>query len=505
LDFINHLYLSLNIACEPINLIVCFVGVLIGTLVGVLPGIGTTAAMSLLLPTTYNLTPAQSIIMLAGIYYGTAYGGSTTSILLNVPGEGTSMITCLDGYPMAKAGRAGPALGISAFGSFIAGTYAIIVTMLLGPPLASMAIKFGPPEIVALTFLGLTLVAYLGSGSMTKALMMAAFGLLLGTIGLDVIAGTERYTLSIMRLRDGVGLIPIMMGLFGVAEVLSTIETSMKQGEIFQTRVKELLPTRQDWRDSSGPIVRGSVVGYFLGIIPGGGGLLASLMSYAIEKKVSKHPDRFGKGTIEGVAGPESANNSGAGGAFVPLLTMGIPCNVVMAVLMGAFMIHGVSPGPLLINEHPDIFWGVLGSMYVGNVMLLVINLPLIGLWVKFLRIPYRFLFPLILLFCVIGAYSLENSTWDVGVMTLFGVLGYLMKKCGYPAAPLVMALVLGPMFEVALRQSLVMSNASLVIFFSRPISATIMAVSILIVVSPVALRLIGKVRPGRLKQEEDY
>lgn len=505
MDFLSNLYLAFNIALEPINLLVCFIGVFIGTLTGVLPGIGTTAAISLLLPTTFTMTPTQSIIMLAGIYYGAMYGGSTTSILLNVPGEGTSMITCLDGYPMAKAGRAGPALGISAFGSFIAGTFSILMLMIIAPVLAGVALKFGPPEYVALTFLGLTLVTYLGSGSMAKALMMAAFGLLLGCVGLDLVDGSERYTFNVMRLKDGIGLIPIMMGLFGVAEVLSTIETSLKKAEIFKTSAKEILPTKQDWKDSSGPIVRGTLAGFFLGIIPGGGGLLASLMSYAIEKKVSKHPEKFGKGAIEGVAGPETANNAGAGGSFIPLLTLGIPCNVVMAILMGALMIHGISPGPLLLKEHPNLFWGVVGSMYIGNVMLLALNLPLIGLWIKILKIPYSLLFPLIFLFCVIGSYSLNNTTWDIGVMTVFGVLGYLMKKFNYPGAPLVMALVLGPMFEVALRQSLIMSDGSPWIFFSRPISAAFMVISILILLSPLGLKLIRKKRPGLLKQKGEF
>jgi len=487
------------------NLLVCFIGVFIGTLTGVLPGIGSTAAMSLLLPITFTLSSTQSIIMLAGIYYGAMYGGSTTSILLNVPGEGTSMITCLDGYPMAKKGRAGPALGISAFGSFIAGTFSVAMLMILGPLLANIALSFGPPENVSLTFLGLTMVTYLGSGSMVKSLMMAAFGLLLGCIGLDIVKGTERYTLGILRLRDGLGLIPIMMGLFGIAEVLITIETSLEKREIFKTRAKELFPTKQDWKDSAGPITRGTLAGFFLGVIPGGGGMLASLMSYAIEKRISKHPEKFGTGTIEGVAGPETANNAGAGGSFIPLLTLGIPCNVVMAVLMGALMIHGISPGPLLLKEHPNLFWGVVGSMYVGNVMLLALNLPLIGLWVKVLRIPYSLLFPLIFLFCIIGSYSLNNSLWDVGVMTIFGVLGYFMKKFRYEAAPLIMALVLGPMFEVALRQSLMLSNGNPSIFFSRPISATFMTLSLFILVSPLCLKMVKKRRPGLLKGDKEF
>ena len=505
MDIINNANLAFHVALEPMNLFVCFIGVLIGTLVGVLPGIGSTAAMSLLLPATFSLTPTQSVIMLAGIYYGTAYGGSTTSILLNIPGEGTSMITCLDGYPMAKAGRAGPALGIAAFGSFIAGTFAVLMLMLFGPVLAGFAIEFGPPEYVALTFLGLTFVTYLGSGSMVKALMMAVFGILLGCIGIDIVAGSARFTFGFIRMQDGVGLIPVMMGLFGLSEVLLTIETSLKKAEVFKTSAKELLPTRRDWKDSAGPIARGTVAGFFLGIIPGGGGILASLMSYVIEKKVSKHPEKFGQGAIEGVAGPETANNAGAGGSFVPLLTMGIPCNVVMAVLLGALMIHGISPGPLLLKEQPQLFWGVIGSMYIGNVMLLALNLPLIGLWVKILKIPYTLLFPVIILLCIIGSYSLNNSTWDVGIMTLFGVLGYLMKKFGYQGAPLVMALVLGPMFEGALRQSLIMSDGSLLIFFSRPIAAFFMTVSIVILLSPIVLMLLHKKRPGLLKREEDF
>lgn len=497
--------MAFSVALQPMNLFVCFIGVSIGTLVGVLPGIGSTAAMSLLLPATFSLTTTQSIIMLAGIYYGTAYGGSTTSILLNIPGEGTSMITCLDGYPMAKAGRAGPALGISAFGSFIAGTFSVIMLMLFGPVLAGVAIKFGPPEYVALTFLGLTMITYLGSGSMMKALMMAAFGLLLGCMGIDIVMGSARFTFGLIRMQDGIGLIPVMMGLFGLSEVLLTIEKSLKKAEVFNTNTRELFPTKQDWKDSSGSIARGTIAGFFLGIIPGGGGMLASLMSYVIEKKVSKHPEKFGQGTIEGVAGPETANNAGAGGSFLPLLTMGIPCNVVMAVLVGAFMIHGISPGPLLLKEQPQLFWGVIGSMYIGNVMLLALNLPLIGLWIKILKIPYSLLFPVIILLCIIGSYSLNNSAWDVGIMTIFGVLGYLMKKFGYQGAPLVMALVLGPMFEGALRQSLIMSDGSPLIFFSRPISAAFMTVSIVILLSPIGLMFLHKKRPGLLKKEEDF
>jgi putative tricarboxylic transport membrane protein len=497
LSILDNVALAFGIALEPTNLLLCFLGVLFGTLTGVLPGLGASTAISLLLPLTFNMTPARSIIMLAGIYYGALYGGSTTSILVNVPGEGTSMITCLDGYPMAKNGRAGPALGISAFGSFIAGTFAVFMLMVSGPLLLSIAIEFGPPEFVALAVLGLTLVTYLGSGSMLKALMMVGVGLLIACVGIDNVTGIERYTLGLLHLREGISLIPVMMGLFGIAEVLVNIERTFEKREIFKTTFRQMLPNREDWKASIGPIGRGTVVGFLIGLIPGPGAIIATLASYAVEKRVSKHPERFGKGAIEGVAGPETANNAAGGASFIPLLTLGIPCNVAVAVLLGALMIHGVSPGPLLVKEHPEVFWGVVGSMYVGNVMLLVLNLPLIGLWVRLLRIPYSILFPFILLICLIGAYSLNNSMWDVAVTIAFGLLGYLMRKFGYEAAPLVMALVLGAMFEVALNQSMIMSDGSPAIFFQRPISAVLIVVAIAVLLSPLVLAWFGKRRPG--------
>jgi putative tricarboxylic transport membrane protein len=493
----DNLALAFGIALEPTNLLLCFLGVVFGTLTGVLPGLGASTAISLLLPITFTLSPARSIIMLAGIYYGALYGGSTTSILVNVPGEGSSMITCLDGYPMARQGRAGVALGVSAFGSFIAGTFAVFMLMVSGPLLLSVAIEFGPPEFVALAVLGLTLVTYLGTGSMLKALMMAGFGLLIACVGIDNVSGVERYTFGLLNLREGIGLIPVMMGLFGIAEVLINIEKTFEKREIFKTTFREMLPNRADWKASIGPISRGTAVGFLIGLIPGPGAIIASLGSYAMEKKLSKHPERFGTGAIEGVAGPESANNAAGGASFIPLLTLGIPCNVAVAVLLGALMIHGVSPGPLLVKEQPEVFWGVVGSMYVGNIMLLVLNLPLIGLWVRLLRVPYGILFPFILLICLIGAYSINNSMWDVGVTIAFGLLGYLMRKFGYEAAPLVMALVLGAMFEVALNQSMVISHGNPSIFFTRPISAVLMVASIAILMSPLLLRLLGKRRPG--------
>ena len=497
MDFLNHFYLAFQVALEPMNILLCFLGCLVGTFVGVLPGLGPAASISLLLPITFKLPPESAIIMLGGLYYGTMYGGSTTSILINVPGEAASVVTCLDGYRMALKGRAGPALGIAAFGSFIAGTFGTIMIMILAPPLAGLALKFGPPEFVGLVFLGLTMVTYLSSGSMAKALMMAIVGLLISYIGTDIVTGRERFTLGIATIAGGFDIVPIAMGLFGISEVLLNLERSEGTREVFETKLKNLLPTRQDWKDSSGPIARGTVLGFLLGLIPGGGGLIASFISYAVEKKVAKHPETFGTGDIRGVAGPESANNAGAQGAFIPMLTMGIPCNVVIAILMGALMIHGVTPGPRLLVEHPRIFWGVVGSMYIGNSMLLLLNLPLIGMWVRLLKIPYSILFPFIFLFCLIGAYTVGSNVQDVYIMILFGLLGYLMKKYNYEPAPLVLAFVLGPMFENAFRQSLIISGGDPMIFLTRPISAVFVLVALFLLISPLILRLWGKTRPG--------
>jgi len=430
------------------------------------------------------------------------YGGSTTSILLNVPGEAAAVVTCLDGYQMAKKGRAGPALGIAAFGSFIAGTFGTIMIMLLAPPLAGIALKFGPPEFVGLVFLGLTMVTYLSSGSMAKGLMMAVVGLLISYIGTDIVTGRERFTLGIATIAGGFDMVPIAMGLFGISEVLLNLSRPEAGREVFQTKLRDLLPSKQDWNDSSGPIARGSILGFFLGIIPGGGGMIPSFISYAMEKKIAKRPETFGMGEIRGVAGPESANNAGAQGAFIPMLTMGIPCNVVLAILMGALMIHGVPPGPRMLIDHPRIFWGVVGSMYIGNSMLLLLNLPLIGLWVRLLKIPYSLLFPFIFLFCLIGAYTVGNNVQDVYIMILFGILGYGMKKYDYEPAPLVLAFVLGPMFENAFRQSLIISGGNPLIFLSRPIAATFLVISFIILVSPLALRFLGRQRPGLILKD---
>jgi putative tricarboxylic transport membrane protein len=483
---IENILYGFSVALDPTNLFYCFFGVLIGTMVGVLPGVGPPAGIALLLPVTYHVPPASTLIMLAGIYYGAMYGGSTTSILLNMPGEAASVVTCLDGYQMARKGRAGPALGMSAFGSFIGGTVGILGLMIIGPPLARWGLKFGPPEYFSLMFLGLTLLTYLGSKSMLKALMMAALGLFFSTVGMDYISGKPRFTYHVMALMDGIGIIPVVMGLFGVGEVLVNIESAVKR-EIFQTEIKNLYPNRQDWKDSLGPILRGSFLGFFIGILPGPSAVLASFTSYTVEKRLSRK--QFGTGIIEGVAGPETANNSGATGAFVPLLTLGIPGNPATAILIGALMIHGIQPGPLLMRDAPDIFWGVVTSMYIGNGMLLVLNLPLIPLWVRILRVPYYLLFPLILIFCVIGSYSISNSVADVLVMILFGGIGYLMRKFEYEGAPLIMALVLGGMFENAFRQSLILSKGDLSIFFLRPISVVMLSVALFLLISPLFLK----------------
>ena len=485
IEILQSVIYGFQVALQPNNLMYCFFGVLIGTLVGVLPGLGPAAAIALLLPTTFKITPVSATIMLAGIYYGAMYGGSTTSILVNIPGEAASVVTCLDGYQMALKGRAGPALGIAAFGSFIAGTFAVIALTFVGPFLSNIALAFGPPEFFSLMIVGITVLTYLSSGSMIKALMMAGVGLILSGVGMDTISGKYRFTFNIQSLLDGVGVVPVAMGLFGISEVLLNLETEIKR-DILTTKVKDLFPTLKDWADSAWSIVRGSILGFFLGIIPGGGAVVASFASYAIEKKASKHPEEFGKGAIEGVAGPESANNSAAGGSFIPLLTLGIPANPVMAILLGALMIHGLQPGPLLMKNAPDLFWGTVVSMYIGNGMLLVLNLPLIPLWVKVLKVPYYLLYPLILLFCLIGAYSLDNTVADIIIMIIFGILGFLMKKLRYDGAPMILALVLGQKLETSLRRSLIMSQGDFSIFITRPISLGFLITAVLLLIVPI-------------------
>jgi putative tricarboxylic transport membrane protein len=485
LDTLNNLFYGFSIALQPDNLLFCFLGTLLGTLVGVLPGIGPVGAISILLPISFKVSSTGAIIMLAGIYYGAQYGGSTTSILINVPGETSSVVTCLDGYQMALKGRAGPALGMAAFGSFIAGTIGIIGLMVFAVPLSRFALKFGPHEYFALIVLGLTFVTYLSHGSKLMAVMMSCFGLILGNVGLDPITTSPRLTFGILELFDGIGIAPVAMGLFGIGEVLVNLESTVS-GEIVKTKIKNLFPSKLDWMKAKWALLRGTVIGLFLGILPGAGPVIASFISYAVEKKVSKEPEKFGKGAIEGVASPESANNSAASSSFIPLLALGIPPTPTLAVLFGALLIHGITPGPLLIQKHSDLFWGVISSMYIGNVMLLVLNLPLIPMWVQVLKIPEKILYPLILLFCLIGAYSINNDIFDAFVMVIFGVVGYLFRKFEYEGAPLVLAFVLGPMFDLNLRQALLVSDGSLVPFFTRPISAVTLIMAIILLMSSI-------------------
>lgn len=481
MEIFQNISNGFGIALTPFNLILCLVGCFIGTLIGVLPGIGPAGTIALLLPVTFTLPPATAIIMLAGIYYGAMYGGSTTSILVNIPGEAASVVTCIDGYQMARQGRAGPALGISAFGSFIAGTVGTVFLMMIAPPVAECALKFGPAEIFSVMLLGLTIISYLSSGSLIKAFLIASVGLFIGTIGTDI-SGVFRFTFGITDFYDGIGLVPLLMGLFGISEVLLHLEQVFTR-EILVTKIGNLLPNKEDWKASVKPIARGTLIGFLMGVIPGPSNTIASFISYGLEKRLAKHPERFGKGAIEGVAGPESANNSACGGNFIPVLTLGIPTSAVMAVIMGALIIHGVTPGPLLIKNNPDIFWGTIASMYIGNVMLLILNLPLIGIWVKVLKVPYGILFPLILLFCFIGAYANSNSLVDLNVMIFFGLVGYLMKKTGFEPAPLVMAYILCPFLEEAFRQSLIKSQGDFSIFFKRPISATVLSLAFLFII----------------------
>jgi putative tricarboxylic transport membrane protein len=474
---------GLAVALLPINLLYCFLGVFLGTLIGVLPGLGPVAAMALLLPVTFHIPPVGAIIMFAGIYYGAMYGGSTTAILVNIPGEASSVMTCRDGHQMARQGRAGPALGICAISSFIAGTIAIVGLSFVAVPLANGALRFGYPEYFTLMCAGVVLVVYLGSGSVTKALIMAFLGLFLSTVGMDLFTGRPRFVFGEQELLDGLDLTPIIMGLFGVSEVLRNIVEEPER-QVVSTKLSNLLPSREDWRRSWKPMLRGSGLGFLLGILPGGGAIVSSFAAYSVEKKLADEPERFGQGAIEGVAAPEAANNAATGGAFVPLMTLGIPSNVVMAIIMGALLLHGITPGPLLVKEHPDLFWGVIASMYIGNVMLLILNLPLIGIWVQVLRVPYRILFPLILLFCTIGTYSVSNSLFDVNVMLVFGVLGYLMGRFGFDGAPLILCFVIGPIMEESLRQSLLLSNGSFAIFFTRPIAATALAICAVVLIT---------------------
>ena len=484
MESLSNLMMGLATALQPINLFYCFVGVFIGTLVGVLPGIGPIGALSLLLPVTFHVPPLSAFIMLLGICYGSQYGGSTTSILVNIPGEASSLVTCLDGHALAKKGRAGPALGMAAFASFFAGTISLFGLVFLAPTLANLGLRIGPPEYFALMTFGLTLILYLSSSSIEKALMVAAVGLILAMVGLDPISTRPRFTYGILALRDGVGFAQVVIGLFGLSEVLITVERSLKR-EIFKTQIKGLLPTLQDWKDSFLPMTRSSILSFFMGIIPGMNVVIPTFVSYTLEKRISKHPEKFGTGVIEGVAAPEAANNAAAVGTLVPLLSLGIPTGATNALILGALMIYGLNPGPLLIKESPQVFWGVIASMYIGNGMLLLLNLPLIGIWVKILKIPYNILFSMIILFCLIGSYTINSNITDMYIMIFFGALGYLMRKFEYDAPPLILAMILGPLMETSLRRSIIISKGSFLIFFKRPISAVFLGLALLMLISP--------------------
>jgi putative tricarboxylic transport membrane protein len=478
LETLQNLYLGFSVALTPAVLLYAFIGCVIGTLVGVLPGVGPLAGISLLLPASFGLDATSAIVLLAGIYYGAMYGGSTTSILMRIPGEAASVMTCIDGYAMTRKGRAGPALAIAAAGSYIAGTLSVIALMLLAPPLASFALRFGPPEYFALLLFGLLALAYMSSGSMLKSLAMGALGLLLGTIGIDPMTGFFRFNYGLVELGDGIGVVPVAVGLFGLAEILCTAG-QVNAPAVIKPRLKELLPSAEEWRDSLWPIGRGTVLGFLIGIVPGSAHIISSFVSYALERRLSKRPERFGQGAIEGLAGPESANNSATSGAFVPMLALGVPSGPIPAVMIAALMVHGIAPGPLLIAQQPELFWGFVASMYVGNVVLLILNLPLVGIFVNLLRIPYRLLYPAILIFCVLGVYAVNGSVVDVGIMTVMGALGYALRKFDFEAAPVVLGLVLAPMMEMSFRQSLAMSSGRYSIFVSRPIASVLLTAAL--------------------------
>jgi TctA family transporter len=490
MELFNNLILGFGVAISPINLLYCLIGVLLGTLIGVLPGVGPVATIAMLLPITFNLNPVSALIMLAGIYYGAQYGGSTTAILVNIPGESSSVVTCLDGYQMARQGRAGPALAIAAIGSFFAGCVATLLIAVAAPPLAELALKFGPSEYFSLMVFGLIAATVLARGSLIKAIAMVVFGLLLGLVGTDVNSGVLRFTFGIPELSDGIGFVVVAMGMFGTAEIISNLDLKDKR-EVFLSKVTHLYPTKEDLKRSWASILRGTALGSCLGILPGGGALLASFGAYTLEKKVSSHPEQFGKGAIEGVAGPESANNAGAQTSFIPMLTLGIPGNAVMALMIGALMIQGIAPGPQVMNEKPQLFWGLIASMWVGNLMLVVLNLPMIGMWVKLLTVPYRYLFPSILVFMAIGVFSLSNNPFDVLIMAVFGVLGYICVKLECEPAPMILGFILGPLMEENLRRAMLLSRGDPFVFFQKPISLGFMVASavLLVIVALPAIR----------------
>jgi putative tricarboxylic transport membrane protein len=479
--------MGFQIALSWQNLFFCFMGCLMGTLIGVLPGIGPAAGVSILIPLTFGMDTTTALITMAGLYFGAMYGGSTTSILVNVPGEAASVVTALDGYQMARNGRAGPALGMAALSSFIAGTFSVILITFTAPLLVAVALSFGPPEYFALTFLGLTLVTSLTGESAIKGLMSGVFGLIIACVGIDPSSGFARFTYGQLYLLDGLGFINIAVGLFAVAEVMENMEKPA--AEIYaKTRlsIKNMFPNMKDWKDSFGALWRGTVIGFFVGVLPGAGPTIASFLAYTVEKKISRHPEKFGTGVIEGVAAPEGANNAAAGGAFVPMLTLGIPGSGVTAILLGALLLHGLRPGPMLMQTNPQFVWGLIASMYIGNVMLVILNMPLIGLWVAMLRVPYQVMMPLIVAISAVGIYATENNIFDLWVMFGFGILGYVMRKLDFPASPIVLAVVLGPLVENSLKQSMTLSGGSLTIFFTRPIAAGLIIFALFSIFAPL-------------------
>ena len=483
-ELFNNLAMGLAVAAHPYNIGFCLLGTLVGTLVGVLPGIGTVATVAMLLPITFGLPPVGALIMLAGIYYGAQYGGSTTSILVNIPGEAGSVVTALDGHQMARQGRAGAALSIAAIASFFAGSVTTVLVAALGAPLTSLALLFGPAEYFSLMVLGLIFAVVLAKGSVVKAIAMILAGLLLSMVGSDLETGAARMTFNITYLADGIGFSNVAMGLFGFAEIIRNLEMSQESRDIVKAKISTLMPTRKDLVDSAGAIGRGTFIGSLLGILPGGGAIVASFAAYTIEKRISKHPSKFGSGVIEGVAAPESANNAAAQASFIPLLTLGIPPNAVMALMVGAMTIHGIIPGPQVMTKQPELFWGMIVSMWIGNLMLVVINLPLVGVWVSLLRVPYRLLFPSIIVFCCIGVYSINNSPSDVIIAGAFGVIGYWLVKHDFEPAPLVLAFVLGPLIEENLRRAMLIARGDPTVFATRPISAGLLlfAIGLLVV-----------------------
>ena len=482
-DIFNNLATGFGAALSYKNLWFAFLGVMLGTLIGVLPGIGPIPTIAMLLPVTFGLDPLSSLIMLAGIYYGAQYGGSTTSILVNMPGEASSIVTTLDGHPMARQGRAGAALSVAALGSFFAGCVGTVFIAAFGPLLSKLAQEFNSPDYFSLMVLGLVMAVVLAHGSVVKAIGMVLIGLLLGLVGTDVNSGVTRYTFGISEIWDGIDFLPLVIGLFGIVEIIRNLEQHSLHRTPVSTRIRDLWLSKKDFQDSYPAVLRGTVLGSVLGILPGGGAVLAAFASYTLEKKIAKDPSRFGKGAIEGVAGPESANNAAAQTSFIPLLTLGLPSNAVMAIMMGAMIIHGIQPGSAVMTKHPELFWGMVASMWIGNAMLLVINLPLVGIWVKLLSVPYRLLYPAILLFCLIGVYSTNNNTAQMVLTAVFTLLGYILLRFGCEPAPLVLGFVLGPVMEENLRRALVFSRGDPMIFIDRPISAALLAMSIVVII----------------------